>query len=103
LAELLRPLRLGLRYARNLRRSTRKAPDYVYFRLEGALPLLRQPSTAWWRRFVTKESLSLEELAERFLRIAAHKGIRGVVLHLRELVLTAAQLEALQERLDSLR
>ena len=103
MAELLRPWRLCLRYASNLRRRTRKAPDYVYFRLEGALPLLRQPATAYWRRFVTREALSLEELAERFRRIAAHKGIRGVVLHLRELALTAAQLEALQEMLDSLR
>ena len=103
MSELLRPLRLGCYHARNLWRSTHKAPHYVYFRLEGPLPLLRQPSLKWWRRLMTQQPLSLQELAERFLRIAAHKGVRGIVLHLREFELTRAQLETLQEMLDALR
>jgi len=84
-------------------RSTRKAPHYVYFRLDGPLPLLRQVRPRWWQHFTTKNPLSLEELTDRFARIAAHKNIRGVVLHLRELALTEAQLESLQEMLDALR
>jgi len=52
---------------------------------------------------MSSNPLSLEELAERLARIGAHKSIRGVVLHLRELALPEAQLESLQEMLDSLR
>jgi len=103
LSEPLRPLRLGIRHAQNVMRSTRKAPHYVYFRLDSPLPLLRQPRPRWWHRFMASNTLSLEELAERFARIAAHKNIRGVVLHLRELALPEAHLETLQEMLDSLR
>ncbi|MBT9177535.1 MAG: Protease 4 [Firmicutes bacterium] len=104
MTELLLPLRLGLCCVRNGWRSTRKAPDYVYFMLEGPLPALREPKPKWWRRYISPTPpLSLEELAERFDRIAGHKGVRGVVLHLRELALPRARLETLQGMLADLR
>jgi protease-4 len=49
------------------------------------------------------QPLSLEELGERFERIACHRNITGIVIHLRDLEVPKAQVETLQGMLALLR
>lgn len=103
MALVLWPFRLIIHYLRNLWRRTRRPPQYVFMVLAGSLPDIDEPKGSWWQRFMSKRPLSMQELAVRFERIAGHRAIRGVVLHLRDLDLPASRVQALQGLIDDLR
>jgi len=100
---ILYPLRWLTFALRNLLRQTRRAPHYVHMVISGPLPDLSAPKVSWWKAFFTRRPLSLQELTARAERIAMHKSVRGVVLHLRALDLPPARVQALQSIVRGLR
>jgi len=87
----------------SLRRSIGRAPDYVIFVLEAALPTLPDPPGPFWQRFVSESRLSVKELGERFDAIARDHRTKGVVLHLRPVPMPMATLQDLRELVARLR
>lgn len=87
------------RLLQNCQRAVRRAPDYVTFVLEGDHPDLRLPKAKWWQRRLSPPKLSIEELGQRMEMAAADRRVRGVVLHLRNLALPMAGLQALRAML----
>jgi protease-4 len=96
------PRALVWRLGRFVRQRIRP-PDYVSLLLEGEYPDLRPPRRDFIRRRLMRHELSLEELGERFRAISDHDRIRGVVLQLRPLRLSFAQLETLRGLIRELR
>jgi protease-4 len=84
-------------------RRLRRAPDYATFLLEGEYPDLRPPRRDFIRRRLLRAGTSLQDLAERFRAVAGDPRIRGVVLHLRALRISFAQLETLRGLILELR
>ncbi len=84
-------------------RSIGKAPDYVIFVLESALPTLSDPPGPFWQRFVSERRLSVKELGERFDAIARDPRTKGVVLHLRPVPMPMATLQDLRDLVSRLR
>jgi protease IV len=97
----------ALRYLRwgigDLLRRRRRPPDYVVFLLEGAYPMLPQPSPNILMRWLRPPRVSLYEIGLAFRTIAADERVRGVVLHLRELDMPAGQLDSLRDMISGLR
>ena len=85
------------------RRSIGKAPDYVIFVLESALPTLPDPPGPFWQRFVSERRMSVKELGERFDAIARDPRTKGVVLHLRPVPMPMATLQDLRDLISRLR
>ncbi|MBT9136144.1 MAG: Protease 4 [Firmicutes bacterium] len=90
-------------FIRNLCRGRRRAPEYVHLIISGSLPDLSEPRRNFWQKYLSQKPLSLEELSERFERIARHRQIRGVVLHLGDFDLPQAKVQALQGEIAALR
>ena len=92
----------GLRLAGNLARERHEAPDYVSLTLGGAYPDLAPP-----RNFLLQQLLpavtSLRQLELRIERVAEDPRVTGLILHLRELQLSMAQLQGLRAALGGLR
>jgi len=84
-------------------RSFGKAPDYVIFVLESALPTLPDPPGPFWQRFVSERRMSVKELGERFDAIARDPRMQGVVLHLRPVPMPMATLQDLRDLVAKLR
>ena len=84
-------------------RSLGKAPDYVIFVLESALPTLPDPPGPIWQRFVSEHRMSIRELGERFDAIARDPRTQGVVLHLRPVPMPMATLQDLRDLVSKLR
>lgn len=108
LGHALHVLRRVWRAAGNVRRRLRQAPDYVVFVVEGAYADLPPPPRARWERWLSSWLVpppppSLRELGERFRAVGSDPRVRGVVLHLRPLSLTFAQLQWLRGMIDELR
>jgi len=87
----------------SLRRRIGRAPDYVIFVLEAALPTLPDPPGPFWQRFVSPPTLSVKELGEQFDAIARDPRTKGVVLHLRPVPMPMAGLQDLRELVAKLR
>jgi protease-4 len=88
----------------NLGRRLRKPPDYVVFILEDSYPELPAPRAGYLRRRLFHgDRLSLQELGEQFRALQQDPRIKGVVLHLRNLQMPAAQIQTLREFIANLR
>ena len=87
----------------SLRRRIGRAPDYVIFVLDAALPTLPDPPGPFWQRFVSPPTLSVKELGEQFDAIARDPRTKGVVLHLRPAPTPMAGLQDLRELVARLR
>jgi protease-4 len=96
IAILIRGLRNGLR-------SMKKAPDYVLFTIEGNYPELPPPKGPMWQRMTRKTPLSMRELGTRFRTVAADSRVKGVILHLRPLSMSMAQLQTLRGYIEELK
>jgi hypothetical protein len=96
------PRALAWRVGRFVRQRIRP-PDYVTLLLEGEYPDLRPPRRDFIRRRLMRHELSLEELGDRFRAISEDDRIRGVVLQLRPLRLSFAQIETLRGMIRELR
>jgi len=86
----------------NAARAHRPAPDYVVFTLDGDYPDLPPPRNFLQQRFLPPVA-SLHDLGEQFAAVAGDGRVRGVVLHLRPLALSLAQLQALRGHVLALR
>ena len=100
---LISPIRYALWAVGNLLRRSRRPPDYVLFILEGAYPELRAPSAGFIRKRFFPDRLSLQELGEQFQAVQQDPRVRGVVLHLRSLKLSAAQAQTIRGFIAQLR
>lgn len=87
----------------SLRRKIGKAPDFVIFVLESALPTLPDAPGPFWQRFVAQPRSSIKELGEQFEAIARDPRTKGVVLHLRPVPMPMASLQDLRELISTLR
>lgn len=87
----------------SLRRRIGKAPDYVLYVLETALPTLPDPPGPFWQRFVSTPRMSIKELGEQLEAIAHDPRTKGVVLHLRPVAMPMASLQDLRELVSTLR
>lgn len=87
-----------------LRRRLRRPPEYVSFLIEQEPAQLPVPAPPWWQRpFAGRPGPSLRELGEAFAAVAADPRVKGVVLHLRPVGLSAAGAESLRELIGGLR
>jgi protease-4 len=86
-----------------LRRRLAPVAPWVYFLIEGPPPQLPEPRGPFWRRFLGPRPVSVWELGENLRRAAADPRVRGVVLQLRPIPLTAAQGQALAGLLAEVR
>ncbi|HEX4211972.1 MAG TPA: signal peptide peptidase SppA [Candidatus Dormibacteraeota bacterium] len=78
-----------------LRRRLRTPPPYVSFLLESAEPELPPPPAPRWRRILAPPGRNLRQLTEQMRMVGQDARIRGVVLHLRPVDYTPAQVETL--------
>jgi len=86
----------------NTARRRQKAPEYVVFTLEGDYPDLAPPRSFWQQRFLPPV-VSLHDLAQRFRTVSGDPRVRGVVLHLRPLAMSLAQLQTLRGEVEALK
>ena len=97
----------GIRYGfwaiGNLLRRLRRPPDYVVFIIEGAYPELRAPRAGFLRKRFFPDRLSLQELGEQFQAVQQDPRVPGVILHLRSLKLSAAQVQTIRGFIAQLR
>ncbi|MBI1729576.1 signal peptide peptidase SppA [Candidatus Acetothermia bacterium] len=103
LAKLIYAIRTVFRAFRNILRRMKHAPEYVLFTLDGSYPELPVPPAPWWQRFFTKSPLSLQELGDRLRQVAHDPRVKGVVLHLRPLAMSMAQLQTLRGFISELK
>lgn len=97
----LRWVAKGIRYAlwrsANQQSARRTPPDYLYYLIEGALPEFGPIRTEWWQRFLPNQAPSLQSLGAEFNRIALDPRIKGIVIHLRPLLMPVAHLQSLRD------
>ncbi|MDQ6773557.1 MAG: S49 family peptidase [Candidatus Dormibacteraeota bacterium] len=88
-----------LRYAwwwlGRLLRLRRRLSPWVAFLLESPLDDLPAPRGPRWRRLLGRPAPSFRDLAAQLRAVAAERRVKGVVLHLRPVSMTAAQADAL--------
>ncbi|MGB2940578.1 MAG: signal peptide peptidase SppA [Candidatus Dormiibacterota bacterium] len=85
-------------------RRLRRPPAWVVFLVEEAYPEVPPPPRPRWQRLLGgRGTMSLAELRTRFHRIAADPRITGVVLHLRQLDMSQAHVQAFREVIAELR
>ncbi len=82
-----------------LRARLGRAPRWVSFLLEEAPPALAPPPGPLWQRLLGPGPAAMPVLEEQMRRVAADPRVRGVVVHLRPMSLTAAQADSLRELL----
>lgn len=76
----------------------------MLFTLEGDYPELPPPKPPLWQRMTQRKPiLSMRELGEHFRIVAGDSRIRGVVLHLRPLSMSMAQLQTLRGHIEELK
>lgn len=96
-------LRLAGWWLRELRRRLQKPPARVAFLLEAPPPEPAAPRRRAWQRFLGPQPLTVHELARRLGRITAEPRVKGIVLHLRPLGLSQAQVDALRDLVNGVR
>ena len=92
-----------LRTISNARRQRQTPPDYVYYILDGSYPELSAPRTEWWHHLLPAKDDSLQGLSAQFDLIAQDQRVRGVVLHLRPLMMPLAHLQTIRNLIKKLR
>jgi protease-4 len=92
---------LALKLA-NWRRRSKKI-DYVWLTLPSSLPMLAEEQGWLRQRLLGKTPLSLLELERLFERIADDPRPKGVILHLRGLEMSLADLQSLRDTILRLR
>jgi len=103
LGQLFYLIRSVFRALRNAIRGLYRAPDYVLIMLEDSYPELPDPPGPMWQRITTKPRTSLRELGQQFERMATDKRVKGVVLHIRPLQMSMAQLQTLRGFINNLK
>jgi protease-4 len=96
-------VRLAVWWLRERLRRTRRPPERVAFLLEAPPPDLDPPRPPFWQRFLGRPPLSIQGLARQLRSVAAEPRVRAVILHLRPMDLTAAQVDGLRELLSEVR
>jgi protease-4 len=104
LAYPLWAIRLALWWLLSLPRRLRRPPARVAFLLEAPPPEPPSPRRPFWQRFLGPQPMSVQDLA-RALRglAAAAPRVHTVVLHLRPVTLSQAQVDALADVLAEVR
>src|SRR5215207_10505404 len=94
-----------LRFLRNVRRTLRRSPDFVWIPVTGALPELKPSHRGRLRRRLDPRILapSLEDIRARLDRILADGRMRGVILRVENLDAGWAALEELRTEIDRCR
>jgi protease IV len=87
----------------SLRARLGRPPDYVMFLIEEDMPALPDPPVPMWQRFFRRQRLSMRELGRRFAAIEKDSRIKGVILHLRPVPMSLAQLQDMRELVARLR
>jgi protease-4 len=103
IARAIWALRLAVWWARERLRRARRPPERVGFLLEAPPPELDPPRPPFWQRFLGRPPLSIQGLALQLRAVAAEPRVRALVLHLRPMELTAAQVESLRELVAEVR
>jgi protease-4 len=103
IARAIWAVRLAVWWLRERLRRVRRPPERVAFLLEVAPPDLDAPRPPLWQRFLGRPPLSIQGLGRQLRSVAAEPRVRAVILHLRPMDLTAAQVEALRELLAEVR
>jgi protease-4 len=102
LAYVVYALRVALWLLGRVLVPPRRAPDYVVFTLDGALPELPPPRPLFpFRR--GPAGASVRELAEAFGRIGDDRRVQGIVLLVREPALARGRADALRALIAGLR
>lgn len=99
----VRGVRLAIWWLREALRRTRRPPARVAFLLEAPPPELDPPRGPFWQRFLGRPPLSIQGLARQLRSVTAEPRVLGIVLHLRPMELTAAQVEGLRELVAEVR
>ncbi|MCU0514697.1 MAG: S49 family peptidase [Anaerolineae bacterium] len=84
------------------RRQSGPALDYILLALPSALPLLPEPRNLLQRQILGAPALSLAELEQALRRIGDDPRPQGVILHLRGLSMSLADLQMLRGMLQRL-
>ena len=84
-------------------RQGKALPPYVQFLIDGDYGDLPPEHDKWWQSLLPYEGNDLHTLQAQFERIAADGRITGVILHLRSLPLSQAQLQTLRDMIGALR
>ena len=94
-----------LRFLRNVRRTLRRSPDFVWIRVSGVLPELEPSRRGLLRRRLDPRTLapSLEDIRARLDRVLADGRVRGVILHIENLDAGWAALEELRTEIGRFR
>ena len=94
-----------LRFLRNVRRTLRRSPDFVWIPVTGALPELKPSHRGRLRRRLAPRTLapSLEDIRARLDRVLADGRVRGVILRVENLDAGWAALEELRTEIDRCR
>jgi protease IV len=95
--------RLAVWWLREALRRARRPPERVAFLLEAPPPELDPPRAPPWQRFLGRPPLSIQGLARQLRSVAAEPRVHAVVLHLRPMDLTAAQVEGLRDAIGEAR
>ncbi len=103
MGKLIYAIRWLFHALRNLFRRARRAPEYLLFVIEESYPELPVPLENWWQRLFAKSPLSLQELGEQFRIVAGDSRVKGVILHLRPLHMSMAQLQTLRDFIKELK
>lgn len=105
IAVALWAVRVALWRLREALRRMRRPPALVGFLLEAPPPEPEPPRPPAWRRYLGlgRPPLSVDGLAAQLRAIAAEPRVRGVVLHLRPMPLSAAQVDALRDLIEDAR
>jgi protease-4 len=96
-------LRLAGWWLRELRRRLRKPPVRVSFMLEAPPPEPAAPPRPFWQRFLGPQPLTVHELARRLRQVTSEPRARGVLIQLRPLALSQAQVDALRDLIADVR
>jgi len=96
-------IRLAIWWLRQARRRLRRPPAHVAFLLEAPPPEPGAAPQPVWRRFLGRPPLTIHDLADQLRAAVADGRVRGVLLHLRPLELSQAQVGALRDLLGEVR
>ncbi len=86
----------------NQQRKSKPAPDYILMMLPQQMPAMPESRGLIQRRIFGEPPLSLWELERRFQRIASDPRPKGVILHLRGLSMSLADLQTLRDSITLL-
>jgi protease-4 len=95
--------RLALWRVRDLARRRRRPPAHVAFLLEVPPPEPAPSRRLPWRRLLGAPPLSLEVLAEQLRSVRAEPRVKAVLLHVRPMELSQAQVDGLRQQIQAVR